>query len=110
MLIQRSNEDHAGTPSSFRRRQCITLLAFIGHSIRQIRSKQETDAGLLDVVSLLLTMASTDENTPAESAEVIAAAQWALAEALLTISAVDFASVMLTMLRSSDKKVCEVIS
>jgi hypothetical protein len=40
-----------------------------------------------------------------ESAEVAAAAQWALTEALLAISAAEFAKVMLTMLKSEDKKV-----
>lgn len=87
----------------------MTLLAFIGHAIRHIRSKQETDEGLLEAVSLLLELATTDENTPTDSVEIVAAAQWALSEVLLTISAVDFVKVVSTMLRSTDKKVCKLV-
>ena len=98
------NEDHGGTPASFRQRQCNTLLALIGHSARQLRAKQEMDTKLLDVISTLLEMTSPGENTT-ESVDLLAAIRWALTEALLTISAVDFAKVVLTLLRSEDKKV-----
>ena len=94
------NEDHGGTPASFRQRQCNTLLALIGHSARQLRAKQETDTKLLDVISTLLEMTSPGENTT-ESVDLLAAIRWALTEALLTISAVDFAKVVLTSKPSS---------
>ena len=64
----------------------------------------KVDTKLLDVISTLLEMTSPGENTT-ESVDLLAAIRWALTEALLTISAVDFAKVVLTLLRSEDKKV-----
>lgn len=92
-------------------KQLRTLLTLLGHALKQLplhKLDGESKASLQHILSQLLNIATTDSGhaLTTDTNDTKSLARWSLTRALESVSAVGFAVVVASMLRSDDEKVC----
>ncbi|KAI5117129.1 hypothetical protein M0805_007713 [Coniferiporia weirii] len=103
-------DDQSISTSTLRKRQCQTLLSFIGNGMKQMstsRLGQEPSKDMRDIITCLLELAIVDENdkTSQDLQDIANSAQWALLQSMGIISAAYFASTILSMLSGGNAKI-----
>ncbi|KAL5525140.1 UTP10 [Sanghuangporus sanghuang] len=103
-------DEHAVSPSTIRKRQCQALLILTGFGMKQIPASKLAKSPASDlefVISSLMELATLDRNGQALSdlREIGSSAQWALLQSMTVISAQFFASTILSMLSSDNRKI-----
>ena len=100
-------DEQAMPLSTTRKRQCQTLLMFIGLDVLQATSfaSQSASSEVQDILSSLLELAIIDDASNQDVRDISDNAQWSLLQFMKIISVSFFSSTVLSMLSSDSVKV-----
>lgn len=108
-LIKDSSGDEPASTILTRKRQCRSLISFVGHVLKQLPSTKLEGREQEDLRSILATLVEfstvRDEKQASGGNELSETSRWSLLNALGTIRVDEFASAILSMVQGVDKRV-----